>query len=91
MFPWRENRKNDNSYIDTALRETFEEIGINADDISIIGKMDILFGPRGVIVYPIVAHVKINSIEELIIDKSEVEKAFLVPLSYFENNKPEHF
>jgi 8-oxo-dGTP pyrophosphatase MutT (NUDIX family) len=90
-FPGGRIEKGDKSYVDTALRETFEEVGIEAKDISIIGEMDVLFGPRGVIVHPIVAHVKIQSLEELIIDKSEVDKVFLVPLSYFEKNEPEHF
>ncbi len=90
-FPGGRIEETDESHINTALRETFEEIGIASDKIIIIGEMDILFGPRGVIVHPVVASVKINSIDELTIDKKEVEKVFLVPLSYFENNEPEHF
>jgi len=90
-FPGGRVEKTDISTVDTALRETFEEIGVDKNKVNVIGKLDILFGPRGVLVEPIVAEVKINTLEELVIDKSEVEKIFSVPLSYFENNEPEHF
>ena len=90
-FPGGRIEKSDKTPTDTALRETFEEIGVEPSKINIIGKLDILFGPRGVLVEPIVAEIKIENINELIIDKAEVEKAFLVPLSFFENNEPEHF
>ncbi len=90
-FPGGRVEKTDKSTVDTALRETFEEIGVNSEHIKVIGKLDILFGPRGVLVEPIVAEVKIDCLGELIIDKSEVEKVFSVPLSFFENNEPEHF
>ena len=90
-FPGGRVEKTDKTTVDTALRETFEEVGINAGKIKVIGKLDILFGPRGVLVEPIVAEVKIDTLNELTIDKSEVEKVFSVPLSFFENNEPEHF
>jgi 8-oxo-dGTP pyrophosphatase MutT (NUDIX family) len=90
-FPGGRIEKSDKTPTDTALRETFEEIGVEKSKITVIGKLDILFGPRGVLVEPIVAEVKIEKLSKLKIDKSEVEKVFLVPLSYFENNEPEHF
>ncbi len=90
-FPGGRVEKTDKNVVDTALRETFEEIGINSDNIKVIGKLDILFGPRGILVEPIVAEVKLDSLSELTIDESEVEKVFSVPLSFFENNEPENF
>ncbi|MDA3861155.1 MAG: CoA pyrophosphatase [Melioribacteraceae bacterium] len=90
-FPGGRVEKTDKSVVHTALRETFEEIGIEKNKINVIGKLNILFGPRGVLVEPIIAEVKIDNLQELIIDKSEVEKVFLVPLSFFENNEPEHY
>ena len=90
-FPGGGVEKTDKTTVDTALRETFEEIGINSDRINVIGKLDILFGPRGILVEPIVAEVKLDSLNELTIDKSEVEKVFSVPISFFENNAPEVF
>ena len=90
-FPGGRVEKTDKSPVDTALRETFEEIGVNSENIKVIGKLDVLFGPRGVLVEPIVAEVKIDNLSKLKLDKSEVEKVFTVPLSYFENNEPEYF
>ena len=90
-FPGGRVEETDSSTVETALRETFEEIGVKKNKINVIGKLDILFGPRGVLVEPIIAEIEINNLNELLIDKSEVEKVFLIPLSFFENNKPEHF
>jgi len=90
-FPGGKIEENDIDAKHTALRETFEEIGLSSSQINIIGKLDILFGPRGVLVEPIVAEIKIKNLNQLIIDKSEVEKVFLVPISFFQNNEPERF
>jgi len=90
-FPGGRIEDADNDAVDTALRETHEEIGLSLEKINVIGKLDILFGPRGVLVEPIIAEVKIKNLNELTLDKSEVEKVFFVPLSYFENNEPERF
>jgi len=90
-FPGGKIENDDFDAVTTAIRETFEEIGLNSNKIEIIGKLDILFGPRGVLVEPIVAEIKIENLSELTLDKSEVEKVFLVPISFFEQNEPERF
>lgn len=89
-FPGGEHDKNtDKSFRETALRETFEEIGIPSDRINVLGVMDTLVGPMGVTVDSFVGEVFIDNIENLKIDKSEVEKVFTVPLSFFVENPPE--
>ncbi len=90
-FPGGKIEPSDKNAMDTALRETFEEIGVTSKKIKVIGKLDTLFGPRGVLVESIVAEMKVNTLDELKIDEAEVDKVFLVPFSYFENNEPEHF
>jgi len=90
-FPGGEIEENDKSIEETILRETFEEIGVNQERIQILGKLDTLIGPRGMTVDSCVGIVDISSIGECHIDKSEVEKIFLVPVSFFENNEPEKF
>ncbi len=90
-FPGGKIENYDFDAVTTAIRETFEEIGLNSNKIEIIGKFDILFGPRGVLVEPVVAEIKIENLSELKLDKSEVEKVFLVPISFFEQNEPERF
>ena len=82
--------KNDKTRLDTAIRETVEELGIPADRIFPLGQMDSLIAPvLGGIIDPFVAEVKIKGTEELVLQKDEVEKAFLVPVSWFQNNPPE--
>ena len=45
----------------------------------------------GVIVEAYIGRLDVNSIDELEIDKKEVEKIFLIPLQYFIDNNPEEY
>jgi len=76
---------------ETALRETFEEIGIAPGHIDIIGPMDTLVAPMGVIVDAFVGLVNIKSLDEVVINHEEVEYAFTVPVSYFQKSRPEMY
>jgi len=64
----------------TALRETREEIGIAEECVSIIGYLDPMPTVSGYAVTPIIG--LIDGSVELTIDKTEVEFAFEVPLSF---------
>jgi 8-oxo-dGTP pyrophosphatase MutT (NUDIX family) len=81
----------DNSFKDTAVRETEEEIGIPHDKIKILGRLDTMIGPRGVTIDPYIGEVDIKELSECKIDKTEVEKVFTVPLSFFIDNEPQRF
>lgn len=81
----------DKSLLETAIRETIEELGIKRGKIKVIGKVDILVGNMGVTVDPFLSVIKINNIEELKPDKDEVEKIFLLPVSYFYETPPETY
>ncbi|MFH2031512.1 MAG: CoA pyrophosphatase [Bacteroidota bacterium] len=81
----------DNGYIETALRETTEEIGVYKDKINILGSLNTLIGPRGITVDSFIATLDIMSIDDCKIDKTEVERIFLVPVTFFENNPPEKY
>lgn len=80
----------DESLETTAIRETTEELGIPAERIQIIGRLDTLIAPLGVIVDVFVGTSDI-SLEELKINTHEVSRVFSVPLSYFERTKPEEY
>jgi coenzyme A diphosphatase NUDT7 len=82
---------NDKSFKETAVRETIEELGIKKESIKIIGALDTLIGPMGVTVDSFIAEVKITNLNDLQIDKTEVEKVFTVPVSFFMENPPEIF
>jgi len=81
----------DVSFKDTALRETVEELGISKDKISIIGILDTLIGPMGVTVDSVIGALDITEITSLKFDSNEVEKIFLIPVSFFLDNKPEKY
>ena len=79
----------DSSFMDTAVRETIEELAIRKEDISIHGILDTLIGPMGVTVDSFIGTLDIASAETLQYDRNEVEKIFTIPVSFFRNNKPE--
>jgi 8-oxo-dGTP pyrophosphatase MutT (NUDIX family) len=91
-FPGGEfDHKKDQGLRHTALRETSEELGINSEKIKILGKIGTLVAPMGVTVDAFVALISIMSLDELNIDKNEVEKVFLVPIDHFLKKKPEEY
>lgn len=79
---------NDRNYLDTAIRETAEELGLANDKIKVLGKLGTLVTPMGIIVETFVGKLEISSIDSLNFDKSEVEKLFLVPLKFFYETEP---
>lgn len=85
-FPGGRMDPEDKDPMATALRETHEELGFNKQTISQIAPLDFLVSPFGMIVYPFVG--KIGTLDELKINKNEVDHVFTVPLSFFQNKKP---
>jgi 8-oxo-dGTP pyrophosphatase MutT (NUDIX family) len=81
--------RTDNNFIDTAIRETIEELGISFNSIEILGKMNLYVAPMGVTVEPVVGILNIRDIKDLNIDKNEVDKIFTIPLKYFMETPPE--
>jgi hypothetical protein len=59
--------------------------------IKVLGVLDTLIGPMGVTVDSCIATLDIKNIAELEIDKTEVEKVFFIPVSYFQNNPPDEY
>lgn len=87
-FPGGKIDKSDASPLETALRETYEEIGCKAESINILGKLDTLILPNGILV-----HAYLGILSEPInpqkIAKDEVDSIFTIPLSFFLLNEPE--
>jgi len=91
-FPGGEyDQKKDQGLRHTALRETTEELGLSSEKIKIIGKVGTLVAPMGVTIDAFVGLISIKSLDELAIDKNEVEKVFLVPIDHFLKQKPEEY
>ncbi|TFG08454.1 MAG: CoA pyrophosphatase [Promethearchaeota archaeon] len=75
----------DKTYIDTALRETEEELGIPRSHIRLLGCLDDHLTPKGFIITPFVAYIDQN--ERLVRQEKEVREIVKVPVSFFANKK----
>lgn len=80
-------KKVDKTFLDTALRETKEELGLKKKDIKVLGQLDTYVAPMGFIIEPFVAKIKKKAIENININKSEVEKILLIPIKFFKQTK----
>ena len=71
-FPGGKREDSDNSLIDTAIRETHEEIGINPDDIKILGQLTPLFVyVSNFLVFPSIGYIDYKP--KFILQESEVD------------------
>ena len=80
-FPGGRVEPDDRSAMETALRETEEEIGLPREHISILGMLDDIHIPSGFIVTPIVGY--IASLPELAVNTDEVAEVLHIPIEKF--------
>jgi len=85
-FPGGRVEKDDPDEAYTAIRETTEELGIDASAIIATAPLDYMVSPFGTVIHPFVG--VINDIP-LKPNASEVGEIFTVPLSYFKEQKPD--
>lgn len=78
--------ENNESPKDAATRETYEELGISDNNIDVISPLDLLVSPFNFIVHPYVGRFK--NIDDLNINKDEVDHIFLVPLDFLLECEP---
>jgi coenzyme A diphosphatase NUDT7 len=71
----------------TAIRETFEELGIPKEDIHDVFPLDYMVSPFGTIIYPFVGF--IQNPEQITPNPDEVAEIFSVPLTYLQETNPE--
>jgi len=79
-FPGGGREPDDADIVATALRETYEEVGIAQSDVTIIGYMSPMPTITGYAVTPVIGVVSGDI--ELQLDHTEVEYAFEVPLPF---------
>lgn len=79
-FPGGRMEEHDEDVRATALRETQEEVGIESHHISVIGFLGAMPTITGYAVTPVVGLV--SDLAELVIDHTEVEYAFEIPLDF---------
>ncbi len=80
-FPGGMIDSGDGGYLDAALRETEEELGIGPDRIETLGVLDDLDTPTGFIITPVVGLLSAPYV--LRANPDEVADVFTVPLSFF--------
>lgn len=84
-FPGGKMEVSDHNAINTALRETEEELGIEKDKIKVYGQLPSFLSAIGLKIYPVVGeclstHFKLN--------EAEVADTFMVPINWFISNPP---
>ena len=84
-FPGGGFDPSDKSLLDTALRETMEEVGIIPDEIEILGEFDEYISIAGFHVYCYVG--ALNKIQEYNPSKDEIDRMLEVPFSIFYNEE----
>ena len=79
-FPGGAIETEDLSPLSAAYRETFEEIGLPRNHITLLGELNPRNTITGYYVYPFIGF--INSLQNLIINPFEVEKIIIIPICW---------
>ena len=79
------------SAINTALRETVEELGVSEDKIEIKNHFGYLVANMGATLDVFIGSIKIDSFSQLNPNKKEVEEICPVPFSFFVKTKPDSY
>jgi len=88
-FPGGKVDSEDINYEYTAIRETIEELGVNKNQIEIIGQMDSIIGPSEIYVHCYLGILDISSLEDCCYNRDEVTSLFLMPIKYLLENEPD--
>ena len=75
--------------METALRETEEEIGISQKDIRLLGKSDFMLTIYRGMIQPYIAYIPYEIYKTAVPNPKEVAEIFTVPLRFFLKTEPE--
>ena len=73
---------------EAALRETYEELHIPAEDITIAHLMEPIRNMKGWLIQPVVAWLKNEALEKISLQTAEVAEAFTIPVKWLAENPP---
>lgn len=74
--------------VDCAVRETREELGVTPEQIEVLGRLDFVLRGQS-IVYPVLAHLRVDEPSALPIGPDEVAEVFTVPLQWLREHPPQ--
>lgn len=75
----------DKSYLDTALRELEEELGVSKTSINVLGSIDDHLTPKGFIITAFVAYIDQDT--RIVKEENEVKEVVKIPITFFANKK----
>jgi len=84
-FPGGGYDSSDKDFLETALRETMEEVGIAPEDIEVLGEFDEYISIMGYHVYVFVG--ALDKTHEYVVCKDEIDEMLEVPFSLFYNEE----
>lgn len=79
------------SFLESAIRETTEELNINRENIEIINGIDYIVMPFNMGIYPYLGIIEGIEFKDIKFSRDEVESIFTVPLKFFLENEPERY
>lgn len=79
------------TFEETSIRETMEELLIQRENIEIIGELDYLVSYANFTIHCFLGLIKGLNFDEIKANKDEVDHLFTVPLDYFLKNEPEKY
>lgn len=88
-FPGGRVDQDDASIMQSAVRETTEELGVNASTIKHIYPLDYFISNDRRLIYPFVG--KLTNLNDIDINQEEVHEIFTVPLSFFTHTEPKKY
>ena len=74
--------------IDTALRETYEELGIRTSSVNVLQRMEPEWHLEKMFVYPVLAEIDPFEPERLLIRQEEVSEVFTMPFAWLLSHEP---
>lgn len=85
-FPGGKIDETDRTPCEAALRETYEELGVDPKTVKVIGQLSPYVASPAFVVYPFVGVVELEQVKN--ISKDEVDEIFTVPLDWLLMHSP---
>lgn len=79
------------AFVEAAIRETCEELGLAKQDLSVFGSLDAQLNAFNNMIFPFVGTIQDFQEEKLETNPGEVERIFTVPVDFFADHPPKAY